>query len=343
MTIEFRKTMQYCNVLNPLKEFKEDIITIETRFDPLTGDRCDFPLRPATPQKIDQLPIVNKSIELGCPFCIPNVYKVTPKFPPALFPEGRVNRGQAWLVPNLAPWTEHNPIIVVSEQHYVPFRDFNSRMLADAFMLSQDYFNRVGEMGNGPRYKSVIWNYMPPAGGSQIHPHLQMIGQSMPSPIESKIFSASAAYKKQNSSIFWQDLIEEEKRLGERYLGDTGQATWLVNYVSRNWLFEIVAIFRERYTISDLSEEDWISFGDGLEKVFQYMDDKGLYSFNLSFYSGTDETTDHFYTYVRIIPRSLFSPVLAADVAAGRLLHDWCFGFLKPEDVCAEAKPYFDR
>ena len=71
------------------------------------------------------------------------------------------------------------------------------------------------------------------------------------------------------------------------------------------------------------------------------MDAKGLYSFNLSLYPGNSETKSHFYTYSRLVPRFLYSPIEAADTSLGRILHDWCFIFWKPEDVCAELKSCF--
>ena len=343
MTIEFKKVMQYSRILNPLKEFQEDTLTIEIRFDPLTGERCDFcNFRMALPEKIEPGPMISKSLERGCPFCPDYVNTVTPKFPPSLFPEGRLRRGQAWLIPNLAPWVEHNPLVTISEQHYVPLTSFSSTMLTDAFLLFQTYCNRIEELQSKPRYWSVGWNYMSPSGGSQVHPHLQVIGQTMPSPLEEKVLSASAEYQRKNHSYFWKDLIERERELGERHLGDIGQTTWLVNYVSRSWLFEVLTIFRERHTINDITKEDWLAFADGLRRVMSYMDSKEIWSFNLALYSGVQDTSGHFWTYSRLVPRFLYSPVQASDVSLGRVLHDWCFLFWQPEEICAELKPYFE-
>ena len=120
-----------------------------------------------------------------------------------------------------------------------------------------------------------------------------------------------------------------------------GQTNWLVNFVSHGWLFEVMAIFRERSTILDLTEHDFADFAEGLKRVFSYMDSKGIYSFNLNIYSGTSETAGHFWTYTRVVPPFIYSPVEASDTAVGRILHDWCFAFWNPEEVCTELKPYF--
>ena len=343
MAIEFRKVMQYSKILNPLKEFKEDILAIEIRFDPLTGERCDLcTFRLALPKKTDLNPIISKSLERGCPFCPNHVNTITPKFPTSLFLEGRLHRGQACLIPNLTPWFEHNPLAIISKQHYVPLTGFPQTMLVDALMLCQTYYNRVEELESKPRYWSVGWNYMPPSGGSQIHPHLQVAGHTMSSPLEGKVLTASAKYYQKNRSLFWRDLIEKERELGERYLGDIGQTTWLVNYVSRSWLFEILTIFRERPTFHDITEEDWLAFTDGLQRVMSYMDVKEIWSFDLVVYSGMKEANSYSWTYSRLVPRFLYSPIQASDVSIGRVLYDWCFLVWRPEEVCAELKPYFE-
>jgi galactose-1-phosphate uridylyltransferase len=344
MAVEFRKEMRYCaTLLNPLKEFKEDTVTIETRFDPLTGERCDLcSFRVGLPEKMDLSPMIAKSLERGCPFCPNYVGKVTPMFPPSLIPEGRLHRGQAWLIPNIAPWAEHNPLVIISEQHFVPMADFSPAMLTDAFLLSKAYYDKVKERDDKSRYWSVGWNYMPPSGGSQVHPHLQIIGQTIPSPLEERVFLASEKYRQENGAGFWQDLIEKERELGERYLGDIGNTTWLVNYVSRSWLFEVLTIFRERPTLDDITEEDWIAFADGLCRILKYMDAKEIWSLNLVLYFGMRETSNHFWTYSRLVPRFLYSPVQATDASIGRILHDWCSVFWQPEEICAELKPYFE-
>jgi len=342
MTIEFKKVTHYSTLLNPLKEFKEDTLAIEVRFDPLTGERCDFlNFRMPFPKKIDLGPMIAKSLENGCPFCPGYVNTVTPKFPPSIFPEERLNRGQAWLIPNLIPWAEHNPLVIISEQHYVPLNSFSPTMIVDAFLLFQTYCARIDELQNKARYWSAGWNYMPPSGGSQIHPHFQVIGQTIPTPLEEKVLSASAEYHRKNHSLFWQDLIEKEQRLDERYLGDIGQTSWLVNYVSRSWLFEVVTIFRERPTIHEITREDWLAFADGLRRVMSYMDTQELWSFNLVFYSGIKDASGHYWTHSRLVPRFLYSPLQASDVSIGRILHDWCFLLWQPEEICTELKPYF--
>ncbi|MDY7030941.1 MAG: hypothetical protein SVY10_03420 [Thermodesulfobacteriota bacterium] len=344
MTIEFKSLNVSSTILNPLKNFEEDTIEMEIRYDPLLGERCDachFVISPR--ERTDLKPMIEKSLERPCPFCPELVNTFTPKFLPNIFQEGRINRGEAWLIPNIFPWTLHNPLIVVSSNHFVGMGDFNPDMLTDAMALSQMYMTRIREIGEEVNYWSVGWNYMPPSGGSQVHPHLQVMGQNQPTPLEEKVINASKEYSEQYGSIYFQDLVQKEKELGVRYLGETGDISWIVNFVSRSWLFEVLAVFHGKKTINELSQEELHDFSDGLVRVMKHCDSKNLYSANLNLFSCNDHTRDFVPTYARFVPRFLYSPVQAADASIGRILHDWCFMFLKPEEVCKEMKPFFEE
>ena len=343
MTIEFNTIPVSTTILNPLKDFNEDTIEMEIRYDPLLGERCDvchFGILPS--ERIDLEPIIKKSLERPCPFCPDLVDKFTPKFLQNIFPEGRVNRGEAWLIPNLFPWTLHNPLVVVTSDHFVGMKDFNTKMLTDVFKLSQMYINRIKETGEDVKYWSIGWNYMPPSGGSQVHPHIQVMGQNYPTPMEEKVINATRNYYNKHSSAYFEDLIRKEKELGLRYIGDTGDISWLVNYVSRSWIFEILAVFHRKNAFKNLSENELKDFSEGLLKVMNYSDSKDLYSFNLNLFSNNDSNCDYLNTYARFIPRFLYSPVQAADASIGRIAHDWCFMFIKPEDICKEIRPFFE-
>jgi len=342
MTIEFKSIPVSSAIMNPLKDFKEDIIEMEIRYDPLLGERCDVcHYGISASEKIDLKPIIEKSLERPCPFCPELVDKFTPKFLPNIFPEGRLTKGEAWLIPNLFPWALHNPLVVVSSDHFVGMDNFQPNMLSDAMQLSQHYMRRIREIGDDVKSWSIGWNYMPPSGGSQVHPHLQVLGQNYPTPLEDKVINASKNYHDRYGSIYFKDLVNREKELGLRYLGDTGAVSWIVNFVSRSWLFEIIGVFHRPATLIELSRKEFNDFSEGLVRVMKYCDSTNLYSFNLNIFSCLDSAKDYLCTYARFVPRFLYSPVQAADASIGRILHDWCFMFMKPEDVCKEMRPFF--
>ena len=46
--------------------------------------------------------------------------RTTPKFPERVLPEGRAERGEAVLIPNLFPYDVYSSVIIMTDDHVVP-------------------------------------------------------------------------------------------------------------------------------------------------------------------------------------------------------------------------------
>jgi galactose-1-phosphate uridylyltransferase len=151
---------------------------------------------------------------------------------------------------------------------------------------------------------------------------------------------ASLQYYNENGSNFWSDLITKEKELSERYVGNTGNIAWITNFVSREWIFDVSAIFQNNCSISELSVGDFDAFSEGLIRVFRYIRDQNLSSFNVNLYFGVKEN-ECFWTHARIVPRIALPPFNTPDCDVFKLLHDETINIRQPEDICQELKEYF--
>ena len=105
-------------------------------------------------------------------------------------------------------------------------------------------------------------------------------------------------------------------------------------------MFDIMGIFTGNTSILELSSGQFRDFAQGLQRVFSYLEKNNLHSFNLALFSGVNGK-DYFWTHARIIPRFTIPPVNTSDVSFTGLLHDESLTIMKPEDVCAEMRPYF--
>ncbi len=341
MPIEFKRMVKESRFLDPRGDFEESSLPFEIRTDPLTGEKCVIcEYRWAMPEKPDLSELISKSLERGCPFCPQSVDKVTPKFPRGLVPEGRIHLGEAWVIHNIMPYAEYSAITTISNQHFIGIADFTEEMLTNSLLASQIYLSKVFAYDSKMRYCSINWNYMPLSGAGQLHPHLQIIAGEFPSTYQQQMLDASQRYYEGNSTNFWSDLIAEEKKLNERYLGTIGNTQWLVNFTSRSWVLEVMTIFQGKESILMLSEQDFNDFAHGINNVLKYLGDQNFYSFNLALYSGLPGG-DYFWVNSRIVPRFLAPPLGAADTSYGRILHDWLFCFRKSEDICGELEGYF--
>lgn len=342
MPITLKRVEKSSRFLDPRENFQEACITSETRFDPLTGQAgliAHFGM--VRLQKPDLQPLIEASLARPCPFCPELVEKVTPKFPPDLVPEGRLRRGQTIIFPNLAPYDEHSAVAVATADHFVALTSFTPHMLSDTFKNCLEYFHHVSRSAGKDFFDLISWNYMPPAGASQVHPHLQLLATLTPWNTLGDEWEASKSYYEQYGSNFWNDLITEEQKQGERYVGTTGNCVWLTSFAPRGLWGDFLAVFSGKASLWDLTEEDIDDFSQGLARVFRYLDDNGIYSFNLGFYPGLPGQ-HHFWTHVRLVPRFSVQPALhASDVAYIQLLYSEPCSTIWPEEMAHKARPYF--
>ncbi|RIV28792.1 hypothetical protein D2Q93_02015 [Alicyclobacillaceae bacterium I2511] len=343
MTIDFIRMKKHTHFLDPRKNFQETVIESEIRVDPLTQStgriahfsKLDFPA-------IDVEELSKQSLAGGfCPFCPNNVESVTPKFPSDITKQGRFRQGEAVVFPNLSPYDAHSAVTVVSRNHLVPMQDLTATRLTDALEASIQYFRAVHQRDKHLGYGLINWNYFPMAGASLLHPHLQVFATDTPGNYLKLEIEGSRAYRQQTGRSFWEDFLAEEKRLNERYLGDTGSVSWVVNFIPFGFIFDVTAVFRERLTVLDLTHDDVFSFAQGMQPVLRYMQDHHIYSFNLALYpSATPE--DDVWVHARISARGSFNPAVhAADVGAIRHMYNEPFAMFYPEQVAEEMRPLF--
>ncbi|MBI5119168.1 hypothetical protein HZA56_22100 [Candidatus Poribacteria bacterium] len=342
MEIHFEKRRMITKFLDPALNFAENERVTEIRVDPLTKQTTrllHFPIRWA--QKTDLGEIVERSLEFGCPFCPQMIDMVTPKFPTELTSKERIQRGSAVVFPNMFPYDTYSAVAIFSGEHFKPMAEFEPQLLRDGFCASQEYLTSVQASDPGaPLYHTINWNYMPLAGGTIIHPHLQIIAGSTGTNYHRRILESSAAYAAANSSSYWADLIEEETRLGERLIGKVGKTTWLVCFAPKG-IIDVMAIFEGVLTISDIKESDWMDFSRGLSAAMKLLDSRGFYSLNMAIYSG--QGAEHFWTHAKLVPRALLPPMNASDINYFNTLHNEVLTIFEPEQICAEAKGFIEK
>lgn len=322
--------------------FTEVVIPLEFRFDPLTGRSCrlvhfsmDRIIRP------DLTELVRRSLEMKCPFCPPLVEEITPRFTPEIIPEGTIRIGKALAFPNAGPYDVHSTVVVISDQHFIPLVEFTLETVLHALLVAHSYLKKVQEADPEVKHHFMAWNYMPPSGGSLVHPHIQCNAGYFPTFYQREILEASQKYYEKVGTNFWSDLLEQEKQTGERYIGEIGNTCWLTGFVPRGRLMDVLAVFPGKTSITELSADDLRDLASGLLNLFGYMDELNLLSFNLSTYSGNDR--NQFWAHIRIMPRSLllYSPIETSDQFYYQVLHDENICILPPEVACQDLKRHF--
>lgn len=341
MSIVFNKTINESTFLDPGNNFQPKTISTEIRHDPLTGQISRiFPLRKFMLHRHDWTPFVEKSKQKFCPFCPEVLEKVTPKFPENIAPEGRIIVGEAVAIPNLNPYEKHASVVVMSPRHYISMEEIDIQLMVESIQAGLEYLKRTTAVDpEGAKFASINWNYMPYAGGSLIHPHLQVLAGAQPCTYDKKLIDASVEYYKKNNSNYWLDLVDAEIKNGERYLGKTGSMHWISTFAPRH-VGDITGIMPAKLTIDDLNENDLVDIATGFKKIIDYYNQCNIVSFNAALYFARRE--DIGFTFqTRIVGRFTIFPLVGSDITHMQILHDDPWTVLLPEVLTSDLKDDF--
>lgn len=340
--MKFEAVKKETVLLNPQENKVERRIPSEIRIDPLTGRTariCHFMQLKWEKPDFDALVA---GTEAWCPFCADKVLKVTPYFPEDLIPEGRLQKNDMVIFPNIAPYDSIGAVATFGARHYVPMTNFTPALMASAFGFALDFFNRIEVTGHPESvYHIVNWNYMPPAGSSLIHPHLQIFSTSSAPNLMRQELAASEQYARLHGSNFWEDLTAAEKKSGERYLGKIGRTHWMSAFAPMGVAGDVLAVVEGARSTLELTEADLSDIASGLSKVIAEYDKMGIYSFNMNFFTGA-KTDDHYRFHLLFSPRTFFNQKLGTpDIGALRNLFNETLCMAFPEEINKMLKPGF--
>jgi UDPglucose--hexose-1-phosphate uridylyltransferase len=344
--ITFEKTEKHSTILNPLKDFHEEAVCLEYRTDPLTGRNTTVikgMLDYISKFLVSDEKLLSRLIEktrATCPFCPESVKTKTPMFPPDFLKEGRISVGDAVVVPNLLGHAERSILVILSKEHHLKLKDFTSKLVLDGFKGGVAYLRKLAEVKPSIRFPAVIFNYLPPAGSSIFHPHMQVLARDRPFYLVKLLLEKSKLYYEKNQSNYWADLLAKEKE-NDRYLFERNGAEWFIPFAPLRGLNEIQAVVPGRSSLLELTNKEWLGLAEGVSTILQFYHKQGYISFNIIFMSGPlNEHLNYFDVSLRIISRP--------GVQASSFTDAWALPYLlwdgeaveEPEQLAARLKPF---
>jgi len=337
MEIKFERYHLQSELLSPLHEFKRISVPTEIRVDPLTKRRSriiTWSLPPTEKFDFSRMAEASK----GCVFCPENVLLKTPKFIEEVAPEGRILIGQAVGFPNLFPAGASGSVVVLCQEHFLGLDQFTPPLYEQGLLVSIEIIRRMTRFDPDLRYWQISQNFLLPGGSSILHPHLQVIGDPIPTNEMEWLMDATASYKERNNTIFWKDLVETEKRLGERFIATHGNVHWFVSFAPIGFN-EVCAWIENHSSILTLGQEEMAILARGIVSTLKYYDQKSLNSFNFALYGILDESSP--LLLLRIISRTPFQPSYLNDCTSFEVLQSELTSNIYPEELCREIRPYF--
>jgi len=255
-------------------------------------------------------------------------------------PEGRLRRGEALLVPNLFPYDDVSAIVAMSHAHFLAMDAMPATVVADALKLARDFIAAATpQLGAREAFGIVTWNYMPPSGASQVHPHMQVIVTDTPGNQLRRELEAETRYLAAHGRPYPTALLEAE-RGAARWLSEADGVAWWVPYCPSGMLGDAQAMFLEHATVAACDDAALEAFAQGLCRMLEAYARLGLWSFNLTLLPDAqgERSARHRLT-ARLLPRFYLHPQLHnSDTAYLQLLLGEKFAMLSPEQHAAELR-----
>lgn len=287
---------------------------LELREELLTGHRCKI-----APARLNRrLDTVYRPPPPApdCPFCPDKVFSATPTFGGG----DRIRIGESVTFPNLFPFAEWHTVTVITARHDAGV--FSRTELLDAFSGQLRAFTGI------EGYKSINWNYLPSAGASIVHPHLQGLADRRPPAIAESYLLGGVRYLIRNGCTYWDALAASECNSPRYLFGD--ELFWYAHHVP---LGE-----REVRCILPVSTCEEFppyleSFVDGLLRILSFYRELGTYAFNMSLFFDKRKNPNGFTSFCSIISRINPNASSTSDTAFMERLHLEPVILTLPEDL----------
>jgi LAO/AO transport system ATPase len=332
--VEYRLRKKVSRIHDPRRDFELTDIESEVREDPLTGDSariCHFAF---PPRQVPDLAPLAESTRASCPFCPEKIEPVTPRYPEELVPGGRMRRGEAVLFPNLFPYDDVSAIVAMQREHFAPMHALREEVIADSLLLARDFIARAAAgMAGKEAFGIVTWNYMPPAGASQVHPHMQVVVTDTPGNALRRELAAETRFLEDRGTPWPQALLAAERGAGARMVLEDGIVSWWAPFCPSGMLGDAQALFTGRATLGECSDDEIGTFARTLSRIAAACARLGLWSFNLTLFPDAEgERSGRHWLTARLLPRFYLHPQLHnSDVAYLQLLLGEKFGMVRPE------------
>ncbi len=346
--IKFDTIESNFKVLNPFHNFAEELHTVEVRKDPLLGDISIY--NPFLKDKAkfffgeNDFDLIKKLVDGSvktCIFCNDRIEKSTAKYTPDIIPEGRIKLGEATLFANLFSVGKYHPVVSLCKAHFLGLSEFSPELIKNGLGTAQRFLNVIYNHDLSVLFATINANYLLPAGASLVHPHLQMLITPVAYSYQARLIEAMSTYYEKNSSSYFSDLIEEEKKTASRYVVQRGSWHWLTAF-SPMGTNEVIAVHEKESDFGLILETDIRDLAFGISKVLTFYESLGHLSFNLSLFSVRKSLPDYgFRCLLKMVTRqNLYTNYRNDDYFLQKMLQSELI-FNLPEEMASQLREFF--
>lgn len=283
-------------------------------------------------------PDANQKAE--CPFCQPQVMSQTPRHMDDLLPTGRLVQGDSILFPNLYPYGRYSAVSLFDDSHFVEIGMASVSSYRDSFLNSAAYLRRILTSDPKAMYMAITQNHLPSAGGSLLHPHLQVHADRVASNHHRFLGPRAMEYFSATGSRLFADYAEHEKQDGQRYIGTTGSWQWMAAFAPEGF-YEIWGILPDCVSLKKLRQEDWENLASGVIRTQKFYRSLCRNGYNLGLLS-IENDNDYLEMRAVILARSNFAPWVRNDHTGYEVMLGDMATFVQPEQTARLARKFWD-
>jgi UDPglucose--hexose-1-phosphate uridylyltransferase len=317
---------------------------IEIRVNPVTGRTSRIARsrlnekEPGTETLPEPPPHVGQTDR--CPFCRPQLTSRTPCLNPALSPESRLVYGDSVLFPNLYPYGSYSAVSLFDDRHFVEIGTASAASYANSLMNSRNYLALVLKHDPDAIYLAITQNHLPSAGGSLLHPHLQINADKIAANHFRFLERRSLEFHRETGRFLFSTLLEYEENDGRRYIGRIGGWNWVAAFAPEGF-FEIWGILPQRTSLRRLTDRDWADLALGIINCQRFYRSLCRNGYNLGLLA-IERAESCLEIRIALVVRSNYAPWVRNDYTGFEVMLGDMTTFVAPEETARLARPFFE-
>lgn len=200
--------------------FVYNLVTLENiTYNPLRANRPSLGATKHDNNWVDSL--AEKSAK-QCDLCDYKQYTAEDMF-------GRLESVHAYTAANAFKMDAWHSMVIFRTHHPTTW---SLTELIGSFDLMLQWFEKVHSLSSQHKYPVILWDSLPAAGSSQVHPHIHMmLNQNQYSGELGRWHLSAKQYRNKYESDYWSDLVKVSSALGISIT--LGNATAIVNLTPR--------------------------------------------------------------------------------------------------------------